>query len=705
MPNYYNVASANDWTDLPGTLNNGDIVNITNDFTTTSLGTKTFNTGSILDGNNFTITLTSSSMSGFVKLFGGTIQNVKINGNGGTIITDGGTIIQSGVGTRHYGTIKFCDVSNCTTGTNSGGLIGAYFGKVGETSLIDSCSSGIDVFSRSGGIVGGRGGYFTCRNCYFYGTFNLSASVCGGIGAGDMNADILYENCYNLAEIRGSAYNGGIHCYSSGSNSPTDRIRFYNCYNLGNITNGGSGGGIISVVFSNYIVDLSNCYSIGSITNSSNGALVGNIYQSNSVCNVYNCYSIYDNAGPGGGILGTNSGTLNYQGTVINGTDVVGSTEGIVNNNGNNEFTLTSIENNLPATWDPLIWTAGTYPMLQSFTELPWIDYTAYNSAPTLQNSATITYTNPIVFERNVAITPLSPTIVGGGDISNISVNPPLPTGLSIASDTGIISGTPTVATANATYTITAEFVDTNEPDAIFDLVLAVITFSYSVNPANYIQDTPITPNILTLSDDFDLQSTEINPDLPEGLSFNTLTGEITGTPLEPSVQQSYDISMNFTNSTITTSLSIRVSYETCFTDSAEILTNKGRVNIVDIYNKPRRYKIISHDGTESNIRKIHKFKYGGDLYVVKKTLDNPLVLSPEHRFKLSPDQTDWLTPKDCVDSECELFDKKNKKDKKNKNTLVDLYHIALDSLDHTINANGIILESWDYELFYNDYN
>ena len=54
---------------------------------------------------------------------------------------------------------------------------------------------------------------------------------------------------------------------------------------------------------------------------------------------------------------------------------------------------------------------------------------------------------------KNTAYT-TSATVTGQNVI--YSVSPPLPVGLSIASSTGVISGTPSVASENTTYTITA---------------------------------------------------------------------------------------------------------------------------------------------------------------------------------------------------------------------------------------------------------
>jgi feruloyl esterase len=91
---------------------------------------------------------------------------------------------------------------------------------------------------------------------------------------------------------------------------------------------------------------------------------------------------------------------------------------------------------------------------------------TASNSAGSTTATLTITvndqppsglsYTNgTAVYAIRVPITPNSPTSTGGA-VTAYSVSPALPAGLSLSTSTGIISGTPTTATATAGYTVTA---------------------------------------------------------------------------------------------------------------------------------------------------------------------------------------------------------------------------------------------------------
>lgn len=65
-----------------------------------------------------------------------------------------------------------------------------------------------------------------------------------------------------------------------------------------------------------------------------------------------------------------------------------------------------------------------------------------------------LSYTSPNVYTTGSAITSLTPTVTGAVD--SYSVSPALPTGLSLNTTTGVISGTPTADTAEATYVVTA---------------------------------------------------------------------------------------------------------------------------------------------------------------------------------------------------------------------------------------------------------
>ena len=84
-----------------------------------------------------------------------------------------------------------------------------------------------------------------------------------------------------------------------------------------------------------------------------------------------------------------------------------------------------------------------------------------------------LTYsTAPATLQINEAMTSISPTLATAGTGTKVYTASGLPTGLSINSSTGVISGTPTIVAGEATFTITV----TNEAgSASYAWVLAII--------------------------------------------------------------------------------------------------------------------------------------------------------------------------------------------------------------------------------------
>ena len=100
-----------------------------------------------------------------------------------------------------------------------------------------------------------------------------------------------------------------------------------------------------------------------------------------------------------------------------------------------------------------------------------------------------------------------------------------------VDTSTGEISGTPTVVSASATYTVTAE--NTGGDDTVV-LTIEVIdippaTITYSPNAFVETRGTAmisVTPSTTGGT----VVSWSIDPALPSGLSLDTSTGEISGT-------------------------------------------------------------------------------------------------------------------------------------------------------------------------------
>ncbi|WP_244547704.1 putative Ig domain-containing protein [Bradyrhizobium sp. OK095] len=162
------------------------------------------------------------------------------------------------------------------------------------------------------------------------------------------------------------------------------------------------------------------------------------------------------------------------------------------------------------------------------------------------QAVATVTLT------QNHAVTPVTP-VTGAGGTSPLaySVSPSLPTGLAFSSSTGQITGTPTVTSGAATYTVTVT--DANSTTASNTFALAVnsaVTATQAVaavtltagHAANAF--TPVTGGGGTSP-----LSYAVSPSLPAGLSLNTSTGAVTGTPTAASAAATYTVTVSDANS------------------------------------------------------------------------------------------------------------------------------------------------------------
>lgn len=100
---------------------------------------------------------------------------------------------------------------------------------------------------------------------------------------------------------------------------------------------------------------------------------------------------------------------------------------------------------------------------------------------------SSLTYgTNPASYPRASAITTNSPSSSGGA-VASYSISPALPTGLSFNTLTGAITGTPTVTTASAVYTVTATNAGGN---TTCDVTVAVTAVSENVVWASLVNTT-----------------------------------------------------------------------------------------------------------------------------------------------------------------------------------------------------------------------
>jgi len=170
-----------------------------------------------------------------------------------------------------------------------------------------------------------------------------------------------------------------------------------------------------------------------------------------------------------------------------------------------------------------------------------------------------IAYATPNVFTKGSAITSLSPTVTGGTP-SGYFISPALPNGLAFSTATGVISGTPTVVSATATYTVTATNANGSVNGTLSITVNEVAPAGLNYTTPNvFVRGTTITPLTPTVSGGI-VANYSISPALPAGLSINASTGIISGTPTVVAAVANYTVTATNTGGSVAKVVNITVN-------------------------------------------------------------------------------------------------------------------------------------------------
>ena len=167
---------------------------------------------------------------------------------------------------------------------------------------------------------------------------------------------------------------------------------------------------------------------------------------------------------------------------------------------------------------------------------------------------------SPFTLEKGSAMTPASPS-VSGGTVTSWAITPALPAGLTFSASTGEISGTPTVVQSATPYTVYANNTGGSASASITITVNDAVPSNivYSGSPFTLTKDSTMT-NATPTSTGGAVVSWSISPAVPAGLTFNTSTGEISGTPTAVASATNYTVTATNTGGSATTTISILVN-------------------------------------------------------------------------------------------------------------------------------------------------
>ncbi len=183
----------------------------------------------------------------------------------------------------------------------------------------------------------------------------------------------------------------------------------------------------------------------------------------------------------------------------------------------------------------------------------------ALTAAPSISiTPATVTAT------AGTAIADISIDASAGGAVASYSIMPAITNGLSFDASTGTISGTPTAAANEITYTITATNASDTDTATVAITVNAapVAAPSISISPATVTATagTAIADITIDASAGGAVASYSIMPAITNGLSFDASTGTISGTPTAAANEITYTITATNASDTDTATVAITVN-------------------------------------------------------------------------------------------------------------------------------------------------
>ncbi|MEM7181395.1 MAG: putative Ig domain-containing protein [Spirochaetota bacterium] len=208
---------------------------------------------------------------------------------------------------------------------------------------------------------------------------------------------------------------------------------------------------------------------------------------------------------------------------------------------------------------------SGTPTATQSATDHTITAANSYGSTTATINitvngipPSSLTYTgSPYSYDNGTAISSVTPSY--SGTVTSCAASPTLPTGLSLSS-TCVLSGTPTADQSATDHTITASnsYGSTTATINITVSSTPPSSLSYSGSPYTYVKDAAITTATPTVSGT--VTSCSASPTLPSGLSIDSTTCAISGTPTATQAATTHTITASNTHGSTTADIVVTVN-------------------------------------------------------------------------------------------------------------------------------------------------
>ena len=188
------------------------------------------------------------------------------------------------------------------------------------------------------------------------------------------------------------------------------------------------------------------------------------------------------------------------------------------------------------------------------------------NAAPPTAPSINIS-TNTLVATVGTAIEDITIDASAGGAVTGYVISPPLTAGLTLDTATGTVSGTPTAIASLTTYTITA----TNSGGSATATVVITVNAAPPTAPSINISTNTLVATVGTAIEDITIDASAggavtgyvISPPLTAGLTLDTATGTISGTPTATASSRTYTITATNSAGSATAAVAITITLST----------------------------------------------------------------------------------------------------------------------------------------------